>query len=536
MPGAEVVERDAHADAREVGEQVARGLAVLHEHRLGQLDVHALGGDAVFAQRVLDERGQVRVAHLARGEIDGHAQRRQAHRVPGGELRAGRADHPRTHRQHEARLLEHADEAVRGHHAAAGCMPADQRLDTGDDAVGQARLGLVVQQELLAFDRAAQGHFERQPRRHRGIEVFAKEAIDAAAQRLGPVHRHVGVAHEPVEVDIVARVHRDADADRNHHLLLAEKEGRVERVEQALSNEGGIVGTTDVLGDDGELVAAQAGDGERTLFRGAGHGVDLAQAARQHRGDLLQQAVASLVPEAVVDHLEAVEVQEHQGHVAAAAPRALHGALQSAAKERSIGQPGEAVVVGQAHEAVLCLAAVADVAQAHQPVAAGRRGARQLHELDLDRHLAMLAMNRGLAVAQRRAAVRRRRLLDMAAAGRPEQVRRRTLHQAAGGVVAGDDHASRVAQQQGVVTAGEQGLQPALGQAQAPFSGLQAALPVRPAAAGDRVGQPHQQSVTPAARRFGVRRSVVGWQKGERGHGGSDSRYRRRRPRLECHG
>ena len=474
MPGAEVVERGAHANAREVGEHGARGLVVLHQHRLGELDVQPLGRDAVFEQRIFHMLGQVGVAELARREIDGHAQQRQARSIPGGELRAGGADDPGTDGQHKAGLFEHGDEAVGRHHAATGRVPAQQRLDAGDDAIGQARLGLIVQQEFLALDSAAQRPFERQARGHRRVQVFAEEAEDAAPERLGAVHRHIGMAHEAIEVGLVCRVHRDADAGRDDHLFLAHLERRVERIEQALRDQRCIVAAAQTLGDDGELVTTQARDGDAlALVAGAAAAarkrVGRAQAAGERLGHMLQEAVAGFVAEAVVDDLEAVEVEKHQRQLPPAAARALHRAFEPAAKERTIGQAGEAVEVGQLHEAVLRLAAVAQVAQAHQPVGAARlRPAGQRLEVQLDRRVAAIfAAHAGFAVAQRRIAIGRGSLLDMIAAGAAGEQMGRQLHQAAGGRVGGQDQAALIAQQQRIDAALEERVQPALGHGQA---------------------------------------------------------------------
>ena len=80
------------------------------------------------------------------------------------------------------------------------------------------------------------------------------------------------------------------------------REGGLEAVEQLVGDRHGVVGLVQAGQQDDELVAAQAG-----------HGVDVAQLLAQTLGDALQQLVADRVAEAVVDVLEAVQVEEQHG-------------------------------------------------------------------------------------------------------------------------------------------------------------------------------------------------------------------------------
>ena len=64
----------------------------------------------------------------------------------------------------------------------------------------------------------------------------------------------------------------------------------------------GVVDRISVGQQDGELVAAEAGDG-----------VAVAKGRLHALRDRLQQLVADVVPERVVDELEAVEIEEEHG-------------------------------------------------------------------------------------------------------------------------------------------------------------------------------------------------------------------------------
>ena len=108
-----------------------------------------------------------------------------------------------------------------------------------------------------------------------------------------------------------------------------------------------------VLDEDGELVAAEAG-----------HGVARrARRSRSRSATCDQQLVAGAVAEAVVDLLEAVEVEEQHRDRASAA----RGAAQRVLRRRSLNsarlaQPGQRVVERLVDELLLELLALADVA------------------------------------------------------------------------------------------------------------------------------------------------------------------------------
>ena len=91
----------------------------------------------------------------------------------------------------------------------------------------------------------------------------------------------------------------------------------------------------EVVHQDDELVAAPARHRVARPHRGL-------QALRDHA----QHLVADVVAEAVVDALEAVEVDEQQRHQAAAADRPGECLLQAVEQQGAVGQAGEEVVGG----------------------------------------------------------------------------------------------------------------------------------------------------------------------------------------------
>ncbi len=83
------------------------------------------------------------------------------------------------------------------------------------------------------------------------------------------------------------------------------------RLEQSPCDADGVLLVGRVRQDNGKLIAAHAA--ERVVFSQARF-----EAARQQR---TKQAIAGVVPERVVHELEAIQVDEHQPHIAVVTAR-----------------------------------------------------------------------------------------------------------------------------------------------------------------------------------------------------------------------
>jgi hypothetical protein len=104
----------------------------------------------------------------------------------------------------------------------------------------------------------------------------------------------------------------------------------------------------------------------------AGDGVVGPYAGQESLPDLDEEAVPGGVAEAVVDLLEAVEVQEQHRHRGAVASGPQQGVVDPVLEQGPVGERREAVVEGLVRELVLELAAFGDVAGVEdQPTDAG---------------------------------------------------------------------------------------------------------------------------------------------------------------------
>ena len=111
--------------------------------------------------------------------------------------------------------------------------------------------------------------------------------------------------------------------------------GIAQRVEHALTTSIGVVRRVHALEQDDELVAAEP----RQRVAGA-HG------PTQPFADDPEQLVADLVAEVVVDELEAVDVAEEHGHLAAGPVRLEQRVVEVVEQQPPVGQAGQRVLEG----------------------------------------------------------------------------------------------------------------------------------------------------------------------------------------------
>src|SRR3712207_941170 len=91
--------------------------------------------------------------------------------------------------------------SARSEQAPLGVLPARQRLHPDDLKRIEADDRLVVEDQLVAIDPAAQLALDLKPLDRAGAQLLAEQLGAAATMLLGPVHRGVGVAHKPLGGD-----------------------------------------------------------------------------------------------------------------------------------------------------------------------------------------------------------------------------------------------------------------------------------------------------------------------------------------------
>ena len=202
-------------------------------------------------------------------------------------------------------------------------------------------LRLVVQQQFTARERASKIRLQERAALNPALHLIAAEPTEVAPFGFRPVHGAIGLAHQGVRVGAIPGIEGDAEAGSDRDLLIIELNWRRYGVEQLAGDQGGVLGLGQVLDQQRELVAAEPGDG-----------VGLAQAFGEPPPHDGEQAIAGAVSQLVVDCLEAVEVEDHDGGQPIVPPRPRDRAPEAILEQRSIGQPGQLVVLRQPVEAL----------------------------------------------------------------------------------------------------------------------------------------------------------------------------------------
>ncbi len=155
IAGTEVIERQVNAKIFDVLEHARDRLGILQQRGLGDLQFEGARLDARLGKHAAHAVDEVFCAQFDRRNVDCHAYRRHARIEPRPHLAAALAQHPSTQRHDESGFLGDRHEFVGRNEAANRMPPTDEHLGADDPLGDQVDTGLIVQDELLAIDRAA---------------------------------------------------------------------------------------------------------------------------------------------------------------------------------------------------------------------------------------------------------------------------------------------------------------------------------------------------------------------------------------------
>ncbi len=337
IAGAEVVQRQGQADAAQLLHHgLDRGCLAVDEHRFGKLELDRAGRQADLLEQRHGGLDEAVAGKLLSRDVDRDRRHRQPLRPPQPGLPAGRAQDPGAQPVDQARALGDRHELGRRHPALALVPPAQQRLRASNLAARKLDLRLKEQLQQIAVERLAQRCLEILPALDRRVHARLEEAEEIAAAILGLVQRKIGVAHQIRQLRAVARRQGDADAGGDAGPLAIEVERGPDAVQDPLGdlNHGRRLGQ---LGQhDREFVAAQAAQA-----------VARPQNLPQALGDLDQQEIAGVMAEAVIDLLEAVQVEQQQGSRGLAQAAAAQHLLEMLTEQGAIAEASQRIVIGQ---------------------------------------------------------------------------------------------------------------------------------------------------------------------------------------------
>ncbi len=253
--------------------------------------------------------------------------------------------------------------SIGGTRPRSGCSQRISASNPNSVPVVEVDHRLVVHAHLAALDGAVQLVAGAQVVDRAVVFARVEQLGAVAAQLLGAVHRRVGVAQQRLGRVGAAARQRDADARGHEHLAFHERDRPRDRLGEPLRDELDGLLAGHVVAEDRELVAAEAGDD-----------VVRAHGRAQPVGHGHEQAVAGRVTEAVVHHLEAVEVEEqHRDALAVAARRRASSRPRRSTNCSRFGRPVSGSCTAWCASASPLARALADVFDlADRGTAAGR--------------------------------------------------------------------------------------------------------------------------------------------------------------------
>lgn len=302
VAGAKVIDGELDADVVEGVECGDGFFFVPHDDALGEFEFERARGQLGVLESAFDDGGEVAFLELSRGAVDGDFEVFKSGFVPAFGLFACLVHDPLAEFEDEVEFFGDRDEFGGGNQAILGVLPAQEGLKADDGLGFEAELGLVVEGEFFAFDGLSDGggHLEEDD----GVDVHGRgEDLEAvAAPAFGLVERGVSVAQDFFGFFVFAFAQDDADAHGSEEFFAAEVEGVYELGLDVACELFGLFVAVCAVEEDDKLVATEACEGDVV-------GEDVAQSG----GDLDQELVSGGVSEGVVDHLEAVEVEEEGG-------------------------------------------------------------------------------------------------------------------------------------------------------------------------------------------------------------------------------
>ena len=284
---------------------------------------------------------------------------------------AGLPQHEVAQGEDEAGLLGQGDELVRREQAALGMLPAHERLEA-DRALGRERDDrLVDEPQLVALEGPPQVGLELEHGHRPRVHGVVEDLVAVAPLRLGPVHRGVGVAQQVLRTPVARRRRGRCRCSRW-------------RRPRGRPSENGCRSSSWIRSATRVASRASAISSRRIANSSPPRRATVSSERRQPESrsrEADEELVAREVAEAVVDELEAVEVEEEDGEVVvvvAATPG--HGLPQPVEEEGAVGQPGEGIVERVVEDLLLGALALGDVGlgagEAHRPARAASRTAR----------------------------------------------------------------------------------------------------------------------------------------------------------------
>src|SRR5262245_18525982 len=212
IAGAEIVERDLHAELLHPPERLQRPLVVLEQNVFGDFQLKQMGRELRVLENAFHRARKIAGLNERGRDVDAEADGLPV-ALPLPTLAAGGFHDPERRARRDRGNIDERHEVGRRQQTAGWMAPANQRLGAQELAVAEANLRLIEQLELVALERMAELCLQRQSCLDLIPDLAREDDVSAPASSLGPIEREVGVAKEFVRRPAMVRIERNTNAD-----------------------------------------------------------------------------------------------------------------------------------------------------------------------------------------------------------------------------------------------------------------------------------------------------------------------------------
>jgi hypothetical protein len=184
---------------------------------------------------------KILVAKFGARNVNGDALEWEARCLPFARRSTCFTQHPAAYGENEATIFGDGNELGGWNQSAIRLLPADQGLDARDLTGDKIYLGLIVQQELIALDGAAQAAFKRLPLHRSEVHFRGEELEIVAAVFLGVVHGGVGILYERFRILAIGRIDADTNAAVDVQVVPVNGAGKTERMKYFICTGGWVI-------------------------------------------------------------------------------------------------------------------------------------------------------------------------------------------------------------------------------------------------------------------------------------------------------
>ncbi len=215
-------------------------------------------------------------------------------------------------------------------------LPAQQRFEAFDPAAFDIDLRLIVQEKLLAIEGTGQARLERQAARCRTLRDESVQHVLLVVFP-GRLERRFGVLHQGVGRIRVMRIEGEPGADRDPQFMAVDIEGLDEGLRRRVLHDPSGVRRAAHLGE-------HHGKGAAAEVR---HAFGIRVRLLEPRRHLLDQPVAHVAAERIVDGAQFLHIEHHDGAAVAVGGVVSQALRQALTEERPLGEAGQAVEIRQ---------------------------------------------------------------------------------------------------------------------------------------------------------------------------------------------